>query len=370
MLRRPVYSSSGHILFERADQNPAIWAFGFSLETLTKSDPDEKPFRVAEGALASVARDGTLAFASSVADSFFGRRRLVWVDRATGQIAGRIGEPLDSLNSPRISPDGTKIVATAGRHLRAFDTWVFDIARGPAAPLSPNQEQDFAPNWFGGSQTVLYSRWTKDGGRIYTNAVDGLQPEQLLMNSVCMQAPPSARYLLLGRPIYGVPWAYLPLQTTNQTPIAFPETLLEAMSPKLSPDCKWLAYASGEEGSSEIYVVEFPSFTNNTLVSRGGGKHPEWQPDGSRLFYITPDNRSMMSVAVRPDGTVGEPSKACDLPDSIFVGYSWVPNVFDVSVDGERLLMIEWVKNPSDGSEQSKPDVVLVENWFEEFRRK
>lgn len=117
-------------------------------------------------------------------------------------------------------------------------------------------------------------------------------------------------------------------------------------------------------------MVEFPSFTNNTLVSRGGGKHPEWQPDGSRLFYITPDNRSMMSVAVRRDGTVGEPSKACDLPDSIFVGYSWVPNVFDVSADGERLLMIEWVKNPSDGSEQSKPDVVLVENWFEEFRKK
>ena len=370
MLTRPVYSSTGHILFERIDQNPAIWAFSFSLETLSKSSPEEKPFRVAEGALASVSHDGTLVYSFSASDSFFGRRQLVWVDSGTGKVTGRVGEPLYGLNSPRISPDGTKVVATAGAHLRAFDTWVFDLTRGTAAPLSSNQEQEVAPNWFGGSQKVIYSRWSKEGGRIYTKTVDGLQPEQLLFESVSMHAPVRAPYLLLGRPIYGVPWAYLPLQATNQTPIPFPETLSQAMNPKLSPDGKLLAYALGEGPAGEIYVVEFPGFTNNTPVSRGGGKRPEWQADGSHLFYITPDNRSMMAVKVGRDGALSEPLRVCDLPESIFVAQPFVPNTFDVSADGKRFLMVEWVNDPSEAEAKVKPDVVLVENWFEEFRRK
>ena len=59
-----------------------------------------------------------------------------------------------------------------------------------------------------------------------------------------------------------------------------------------------------------------------------------------------------------------------DLPDSIYIGGFWEPNAFDVTADGQRFLMLELIQDASEQSKQAKPDVVLVENWFEEFRRK
>ena len=55
----------------------------------------------------------------------------------------------------------------------------------------------------------------------------------------------------------------------------------------MSPDGKWLAYASDESGSFEVYVRPFPDVTaGRRQVSFGGGVHPAWNPAGGELFFI------------------------------------------------------------------------------------
>ena len=58
---------------------------------------------------------------------------------------------------------------------------------------------------------------------------------------------------------------------------------------QISPDGKWVAYASDESGAWEIYVTSFPGAAGKWQVSRGGGTEPRWRGDGKEIFYIAPE---------------------------------------------------------------------------------
>jgi hypothetical protein len=67
-----------------------------------------------------------------------------------------------------------------------------------------------------------------------------------------------------------------------------------------------------------------------------------------------------------------EPGPTFRAPTELFTGPYYYgatvssPDVYDVSADGRRFLMIE-PGAPDDG--QTPPDIVIVENWFEELKR-
>jgi len=46
------------------------------------------------------------------------------------------------------------------------------------------------------------------------------------------------------------------------------------------------------------------------------------------------------------------------------------PSCYNVSPDGSRFLMLQNEEDKSAGSPISKPNAMVMENWFEEFRRK
>src|SRR5262249_9345881 len=91
-------------------------------------------------------------------------------------------------------------------------------------------------------------------------------------------------------------WA-LPLQGA---PEPFP--VLESPSDErygvASPDGHWLAYASNESATYEVYVQAFPGPGVKRQVSTAGGLEPYWSWDGRELFYLTP-GQSLMAVPVR-----------------------------------------------------------------------
>ncbi len=152
--------------------------------------------------------------------------------------------------------------------------------------------------------------------------------------------------------------------------VAFPDVFQKVLRPKLSFDDRLLAYESRESGKTEVFVVDFPAFTNKSMVSRGGGHHSLWRAKRAELFFLSGDNRSMMSAKAKPDGRgMEEPAKLFDLPESVFPGQAYVyPYFYDVAADGERFLMLQ--RLPEDSSRARKPNVRVVLNWFEEFREK
>jgi serine/threonine-protein kinase len=68
-----------------------------------------------------------------------------------------------------------------------------------------------------------------------------------------------------------------------------PGSKAQEYSPTLSPDGRWLAYASDESGRDEVYIRPFPDVESAKYpVSRNGGAEPLWSHSGRELFFRTP----------------------------------------------------------------------------------
>jgi len=92
----------------------------------------------------------------------------------------------------------------------------------------------------------------------------------------------------------------------------------------------------------------------------------QWASNGRELFYR--NGRQMMVVAVEPGPTfrVGTPRLLFE-GDYVQEGDATGGQFYDVARDGQRFLM---VAPPAPGQgEETRPRIVVVENWFEELKR-
>ena len=104
-----------------------------------------------------------------------------------------------------------------------------------------------------------------------------------------------------------------------------------------SPDGRWLVYASNETGAFEIWVEPVPFTGERHQVTQGGGEHPLWSPDGSRILFDR--NAELFSVRVTTSRNrfAAEPPEA--LPIKGFAQLAGARRQFDIAPDG-RLLML------------------------------
>ena len=113
---------------------------------------------------------------------------------------------------------------------------------------------------------------------------------------------------------------------------------------QISPDGKWVAYASNESGDWEIYVTTFPAASGKWQVSRGGGTEPRWRGDGKEIFYIGPKT-TLTAVSVNSEGnfSTGNPTPLFHSQLRAQVSSTDLFN-YDVSKDGQRFLVNRYAK--------------------------
>ena len=113
---------------------------------------------------------------------------------------------------------------------------------------------------------------------------------------------------------------------------------------QISPNGKWLAYASNETGDWEIYVTTFPNPVGKRQVSRGGGTEPRWRGDGKEIFYIGPKG-ILTAVEVSTEGTfsTGAASPLFQVRGRAPISSSDL-FTYDVARDGKRFLVNRYVK--------------------------
>ena len=105
---------------------------------------------------------------------------------------------------------------------------------------------------------------------------------------------------------------------------------------QISPDGRWLQWASDDSGRYEVYVAPFPGGGSRVQVSREGGTQPRWNPAGGEILLKTPDN---VLTAVRIEtgsGTISVGSPTPLFPIVEFTGWT-----YDVTADGTRFLVRE-----------------------------
>ena len=137
----------------------------------------------------------------------------------------------------------------------------------------------------------------------------------------------------------------------------FLKTEFQEGQPQFSPDGRYLAYASNETGTFEVYLQTFPPGNGRWPVSTAGGVQPRWTQNGGELLYLGAD-AMIMSVAV--DLSTFPPSLGVPQPvfqTSVPGGSAAVH--FAVTSDGERFLSY---------SPREETAFTVVVNWVEELK--
>jgi Tol biopolymer transport system component len=112
----------------------------------------------------------------------------------------------------------------------------------------------------------------------------------------------------------------------------------------ISPDGKWVAYASNESGDWEIYVTTFPTAAGKWQVSQGGGTEPRWRGDGKEIFYIGAGSTlTAVSVSSQGNFAYGNPTPLFHTQLRAAVS-STDQFSYDVTKDGQRFLVNRYAK--------------------------
>ena len=178
-----------------------------------------------------------------------------------------------------------------------------------------------------------------------------------------MSWTPDGQQLVFGEVRPDTGFDILVLQAGDRTARPFLRTPFNESTPRLSPDGRWLAYASDESGRQEIYVQPYPGPGGKWPISAEGGREPVWNRNGRELFYRSGDKMMAVDVATEPGFAAGKPRVLFEGP--------YEPTVFtvanyDVSPDGQRFLMLK----RSEQAAAAPTQITLVLNWFEELKRR
>jgi hypothetical protein len=143
----------------------------------------------------------------------------------------------------------------------------------------------------------------------------------------------------------------------------FLQSRFNESAPCFSPDGRWLAYVSDESGRIEVYVQPYPGPGGKWQISTEGGTEPVWNPNGKELFYRSGNKMMAVDVTTQPSFSAGKPKMLFEgqyLPTPVTY-----PD-YDVSPDGQRFLMLK----PVEQSATAPTQINVVQNWFEELKRR
>ena len=311
----------------------------------------------------AIATTGTLVFMPGTSAQ---QRQLVWVDRNGSEAP--LAAPPRTYQSPRISPDGTKIAVNAADGQR--DLWIIDLKTQATNRLTFTADVEREPVWASDSKSVVFSSSGGSSGNdvdLFRAAADGSGSIERLTQTRSAGLPQAlsrdGHLLLIKRAAGAVTLEALllgPRGLSLQSSLATEG--YNYLSASISPDARWIAFAAGKTaGSAQVYVRRFPDMTGQQWqVSTSGGTAPLWGPDGRELFYASPSAGSTEVVRVPVDTTSGF---SAGRPERLFsaTGYDagLGPRAFDISPDGRRFIAVKPVAIDS----SARPSFVVVLNW-------
>ena len=280
----------------------------------------------------------------------------------------------------RFAPDGRRL-AVAFLESGKTDVWIYDLNRDTMTRLTSAPGDNFAPVWTPDGKRIAFA--SRRNGISWMRA-DGAGEVQRLTESSGSQEPHS--FSPDGTRLAFVDYASGTLEDIWTLPIEFgdrdnpkpgkPEPFLRTasteMSPAFSPDGRWLAYASSESGTLEVYVRPFPGPGGKWQVSNGGGAYPLWSPKAHEMFYRGADGRIMVATyTAKGDSFLADKPRLWSerrlLDSEKPILGSETPSSFDLAPDGKRFAILMPVE--ADKQKPSTQMIVLV-NFFDELRRR
>jgi eukaryotic-like serine/threonine-protein kinase len=273
---------------------------------------------------------------------------LTWLDRS-GKILGQVGEPAVVAN-PTLSPDGSRVaVDIADLKTNNVDIWLENTTAAGNTRFTFDPSEEVAGIWSPDSSMVAWRAVPKEGCAVFEKRSNNLERERkIYQGNVTDDFIPNS-WSPDGQKIVATHWTLNHPYVVELSVADGKETQLlsgrsNQVDGQISPDGKWLAYASDETGVWEIYVTSFPDAAGKWQVSRGGGTEPRWRGDGKELFYIAPSGMlEAVSVNAQSAFVTGTPSGLFQIRGRAPIS-STDMFTYDVSKDGKRFLVNRYVK--------------------------
>jgi DNA-binding winged helix-turn-helix (wHTH) protein/Tol biopolymer transport system component len=286
------------------------------------------------------------------------RQNLSWLDRAGEHIRG-LSMPTVIYN-PRLSPDQSQLLAT-GSITTDPGLWLASASREEYARL---ESDAIAPLWAPDGRSIAFT--SRGGFDLVVRAMDHQAAKRRLLSDATVKIlndwSPDGEEIIYTRSekTTGLDLWATRVETAAARPLlATPSNEMQA---RISPDGKWIAYASDESGTLEVYVQRYPTLGDRRMVSANGGGQPQWRADQGELFYLSAD-RTIMSVNVDSSAS----SMSFDTPRKLFPAPLMgdaedARDYYLVSKDGTRFLV--------DGSVQQddEREITILVNWADQGR--
>lgn len=298
----------------------------------------------------SVAENGTVVYNATVGATL---SVLTWYDR-TGKQQNTVGD-VGVVSNPTLSPDGSRVaVDIADSKANNVNIWLGDLNRGTDSRFTYDNSEDVGGVWSRDGGLIAYRSLQSNDTNVFVKQSQGLQAARSIFsakeNSLATDDLVPNSWSLDGKQILatlqpgtgGTQLVLLDASGSRKTP--FLSTKSSESNGQISPDGKWVAYASNESGDWEIYVTTFPAAAGKWQVSRGGGIEPRWRADGKELFYIGPKSMlTAVSVDTRGSFSSGNPTPLFRAQLRAQVSSTDMFS-YDVTKDGQRFLVNRYAK--------------------------
>jgi eukaryotic-like serine/threonine-protein kinase len=295
----------------------------------------------------AVARNGTLIYNTSVGAA---ESALTWINRA-GKELGRVGDPA-VMDNPTLSPDGSRVaVDVSDQKANNVDVWIESTTGAGNSRFTFDPSEEVVGVWSRDGNTVAYRENGGGSASVLLKPATGLEREKVRYTiplATMDDIMPTSwslddqQILCIRQTAFGDYLVLLPV--AGGEPTRFLNGKGSESNGQISPDGKWVTYASDESGNWEIYVTSFPGAAGKWQVSRGGGTEPRWRGDGKEIFYIAP-NGMLIAVPVNSAGAfvTGTPAPLFQIRGRSPISSTDI-FTYDVAKDGQRFLVNRYVK--------------------------
>jgi Tol biopolymer transport system component len=254
-----------------------------------------------------------------------------------------LGELPASVYAPRLSPDGRRIAfetrdAAGADGARLWTADLRNIAARQPLPLVVGPV-NWTPMWsLDGQRLVFIVSGADRPDAIYWRPADGSGEAEHLIDTRAGE----------GWYADGKQLRFLSLKPNNDYGISLLEVDSRSVtqlvdlagsaqhSSSVSPDGRWLAYASNETGRYEVWIEPLPPTGARHRVTRDGGSHPLWLPNGRALYFDRDHRMYRLDVDTNDLATAREP---VPLPVEGFAQAEY-RRQFDLMPDGRRFLVL------------------------------
>jgi Tol biopolymer transport system component len=252
-----------------------------------------------------------------------------------------------SVFAPRVSPDGRRVA--------------FELADAPTGPNQPGVQRlyvaeldnlekrrvlqpavisprSLAAVWSDDGDRIAYLATGNGGDALFWQRADGSIQPLFLVDGRAPEGWYKGGLLTFitrtGDGDYGI--SQLDLNSMKVSRLV-DQPGSEQHSSRISPDGRWIAYASNETGRMEVWLEPLPQTGLRVQVTRAGGSHPLWSPDGSTLYFD--QDGKMFRLPLTLTGASPQVGAPVELPISGFQQGA-LRRQFDLMPDGSAFVML------------------------------